>query len=244
MKHVLSTLVVLLFLVGCGKNDCNESPSSAHKRVLTQNDIADSLMREANKRCALLDAQWDTLSFSEAYLKVRHESNTVGFFYHNGAPYCTFSKLEWNRMSRTERSIAVKIAKQRYDARRLVKAFFMRYGYITSYTESFFTRNDGVYVSYRLSALQNDTKQTLFNLDTFVIDLQRPKFKYYSTMRERNPDPRHYGGLMERGANSEYYGKWIDCSDKFFYDISALVIELQKTLNPELISMGKSIFME
>ena len=201
-------------------------------------------MRAAFERRPMWDTYYDNMSFEQAYLQVRKSVGKCGFFHYKGLPYCTFSKSEWDSFSHEERIVATKAAEQRYYARSLVKSFFMRYGEITSYREVYFTNEEGVFASYQVSALQNDKKRTAFDLDTFVIDLQRPRFKYYSTMRERNPDPRDYKGHMERGANAECYLKWINCSDRSFDDISVLVLELQKTLNPKLMATANSICMK
>lgn len=253
MKRILFSLLLLLILVGCGssqeKSAITELDASTQRWISRRSldkekYVADSLMRAAFERRPMWDTYYDNMSFEQAYLQVRRSVGKCGFFHYKGLPYCTFSKSEWDSFSHEERIVVTKAAEQRYYARSLVKSFFMRYGEITAYREVYFTNEEGVFASYQVSALQNDKKRTAFDLDTFVIDLQRPRFKYYSTMWERNPDPRDYKGRMERGADAEYYRKWINCSDRSFDDISVLVLELQKTLNPKLMATANSICMK
>lgn len=250
MKNYTLILLLTTMMIACQRNDTQDvadetalhlASAKSSKPSKDCKELEDSLMSEAYKRYSMWDTFWNDATYKEAYKAVRNKSGSFGFFYMNNLPYCVFTLEEWDNMTDRQRFLATKIAKQRYDARRLVKSFFMCYGEICSFRESFYVNEEGAFVSYYLSASQNDTVQTLFTLNTFVVDLQKPRFKYYSTMRERNPDPKNYRGLMERGAQPKYYGKWIDCNDYWFRDISTLTKEIQKILDSRLMIFADSL---
>lgn len=241
-NYTLILLLAAMILFGC-KQQTENSDSASLTNVThytpskSNHEIADSIMLNAYRKGAMWDTFWDDAAYNEIYDEVRREAGMFGFFYQNGLPYCVFSKEEWSSMTDVQRIVATRIAHQRYKARRLVKSFFMNYyGEITRFCEHYSVTDDGVTVSYNLTVQKHDEVDTEFSLKTFVIDLQAPRFKYYSTMRERNPDPKNYQGLMERGAQPMYYGKWIDCNiNDSFFDIATLVMHVKKILDPKLM---------
>lgn len=188
---------------------------------------------------------WDTIydksTFSQAHTEVRNRSGRFGFFYYKGSPNLVFLEDEWNALSSHQQNIATKVAKQLYNASCLTKTFFMRYGEITKFNEHFYIDKDGVYISYQIKAEPNDAVQSLFTLETFIINLQTSQFKYYSTIIERKPIPGYHCGLMERDIRSCYHNKWIDIDDPSYSDMAPLVRAIQNATDCNLLTEAKSI---
>ena len=157
-NYTLILLLAAMILFGC-KQQTENSDSASLTNVThytpskSNQEIADSIMLNAYREGAMWDTFWDDAAYNEIYDEVRREAGMFGFFYQNGLPYCVFSKEEWSSMTDVQRIVATRIAHQRYKARRLVKSFFMNYyGEITRFCEHYSVTDDGVTVSYNLTA--------------------------------------------------------------------------------------------
>lgn len=234
---LLSTVVFFCCCVSKHPKSINYAELSKQRWALS-----DSLMQTDAGRHAMWDTIYDKSTISQACTEVRNQSGRFGFFYYKGAPNLVFSKEEWDALSSHQQTIATKVAKQLYNARCLVKTFFMRHGEISKFNEHFYIHQDGGWcISYRIEAEPNDAVQSLFTLETFIINLQTSKFKYYSTIIERKPIPGYHRGLMERDIRSSYHNKWIDIDDPSYSDIAPLVKALQKAIDCSLLGEAKSI---
>lgn len=238
-----TTQIFLLFVVTLFCYCTNPQPRSINYGELRKQRwaLSDSLMQTDAGQHAMWDTIYDKGTFSQAHTEVRISSGRFGFFYYKGSPNLVFSEDEWNALSSHQQNIATKVAKQLYNASCLIKTFYMRYGEITKFYEHFYIDKDGVYISYKIKAEPHDAVQSLFTLETFIINLQTAQFKYYSTIRERKPIPGYHRGLMERDIRSCYHNKWIDIDDPSYSDIAPLVRAIQNATDCNLLIEAKSI---